>query len=96
MEYKFNDKAVVQKLQELEQKRDSPPRQRMPNKYKVMKDIEIDRTNKKLYEHLSRIENTTKITWNPLIEKSEQLCDMKLTRRHQKMVEIEKANFHLL
>lgn len=61
-----------------------------------MANIEIERTNKLLYKNLTSIENKTKIQWNPMVEKIDQMSEINLHRRRVRMQEIEKANFHFL
>jgi hypothetical protein len=69
-----------------------------PNKYQVVRNIEIDRVNKMLYTNLTSI--ATKMNYpqggNPLQEKSEEIAEHLLTRRRHKMQDIERANHHLL
>ena len=71
IESSFKEKLFLEHKQKYESPADYHVRPKQPTKYEVMANIEIERSNKLLYDNLTKIENKTKITWNPMVEKSE-------------------------
>lgn len=66
-ESNFKDKLFMEHLQRYEPPVDYQVRRKQPKKYEVFANIEIERTNKLLYDNLTRIENKTNIVWNPMV-----------------------------